>query len=146
MNYRGVFRVTVLRSILNRLMYNDSYEAIDQIITNKNVGARKSQNIRDNIFLLGAISNSIINGHEEPIQVQIMDTDKCFDKLWLEATTNALYEAGLNNELLNLLYIENQSADIARATASVLTSGKKRKQIISPSKNNFAVRGGQLWI
>ena len=113
MNYRGVFRVTVLRSILNRLMYNDSYEAIDQIITNKNVGARKSQNIRDNIFLLSAISNYIINGHEEPIQVQVMNIDKCFDKLWLEATTNALYEAGLNNELLNLLYIENQSADIA---------------------------------
>ena len=33
-----------------------------------------------------------------------------------------------------------------RATASVLTSGKKKKQIISPSKVNFAVRGGQLGI
>ena len=32
------------------------------------------------------------------------------------------------------------------ATASVLTSVKKRKQIISPIKVNFAVRGGQLWI
>ena len=36
--------------------------------------------------------------------------------------------------------------DYIRATASVLTSGKKNKQIISPSKVNFAVRGGQLGI
>ena len=35
---------------------------------------------------------------------------------------------------------------ISRATASVLTSGKKRKQIISPNKVNFAVRAGQLGI
>ena len=112
MNYRGVFRVTVLRSILDRLMYNDCYETIDENITDGNVGARKSRNIRDNIFVLGAVSNSVINGHEEPIQVQVMDIDKCFDKLWLQATTNALYDAGLKNELLNLLYIENKNVHV----------------------------------
>ena len=79
MNYRGVFRVTVLRSILDRLIYNDSYATIDENITDGNVGARKSRNIRDNIYVIGAVSNSVINGHEDPIQVQVMDIDKCFD-------------------------------------------------------------------
>ena len=92
MNYRGVFRVTELRSILDRLMYNDCYETIDENITDGNVGASKSKNIRDSIFFLGAVSNYVIKGHEEPIQVQVMDIDKCFDKLWLQATTNALFE------------------------------------------------------
>ena len=48
-------------------------------ITDGNVGARKSRNIRDNIYVIGAVSNSVINGHEDPIQVQVMDIDKCFD-------------------------------------------------------------------
>ena len=42
-----------------------------------------------------------------------MDVIKCFDKLWLQACVNSLYEAGINNDLLNLLYIENKNAQIA---------------------------------
>lgn len=113
MQYRGVFRVTVLRSILDRLMYNDLYETIDHSLTDGNVGARKERNIRDNLFVLGAVINSVVNDKQEPIQVQVMDIDKCFDKLWLESTTNALFDAGVQNELLNLLYMENDSAKIA---------------------------------
>ena len=47
--------VIVLRSILDGLMYNDLYETIDTSITDGNVGARKERNIRDNIFVLGAV-------------------------------------------------------------------------------------------
>ena len=50
--YRGIFRVIVFRSILDRLMYNDSYPVIDQHLTDGKVGARKQRNIRDNIFVL----------------------------------------------------------------------------------------------
>ena len=112
-NYRGVFRVTVFRSILDRLVYNDNYHVIDENLTDGNVGARKSRNIRDNIFVLGAVTNSVVNGNENPIQIQIQDAVKCFDKLWLEETTNALYEAGLQTDMLNLLYLENRRSKVA---------------------------------
>ena len=112
-NYRGVFRTTVLRSILDRLIYNDSYRTIDENLTDQNVGARKSRNIRDNIFVLGAVVNSVVNGNESPIQIQVGDVKKCFDKLWLQTTTNALYESGLNNDMLNLLYLENKKTKVA---------------------------------
>ena len=125
MQYRGVFRVTVLRSILDRLMYNDLYETIDTSLTDGNVGARKERNIRDNIFVLGAVINSVINGAEQPIQLQVLDVEKCFDKLWLQATTNALFEAGVQSELLNLLFIENKAAKIA-----VKVNGQLTKRII----------------
>ena len=120
-NYRGVFRVTVLQSILDRLIYNDSYHIIDENITDGNVGARKQRNIRDNIFVLGAVMNSVINGKEEPIQIQVLDVNKCFDKLWLQQTTNALYEAGLNNNKLNLLYQENKNTKVAVKVNNQLT-------------------------
>ena len=113
MNYRGVFRVTVFRSILDRLMYNDLYATVDSHLTDGNVGTRKARNIRDNIFILGAVINSVTNGAEEPIQVQVVDVEKCFDKLWLEAPTCAMYEVGIKSELLNMLYIENKTAKIA---------------------------------
>ena len=42
-NYRGVFRVTVLRSVLDCLIYNDSYSTIDEHLTDGNVGAQKTE-------------------------------------------------------------------------------------------------------
>jgi hypothetical protein len=57
--------------------------------------------------------NSIINGDEAPIQAQVMDIKTCFDKLWLKACINSLYENGLKNDQLNLLYIENINAEVA---------------------------------
>ena len=98
MNYRGVFRITKFRSILDRLMYNDLYTTIDNSLTDGNVGARKNRNIRDNIFILGAVINSVTNGAEDSIQVQVVDVEKCFDKLWLQSTTNALYDAGIKSD------------------------------------------------
>ena len=71
-NYRGVFRTTVLRSILDRFIYNDSYQTINDNLTDHNVCARKNRNIRDNIFVLGAV-NSIVNEREEPIEIQVGD-------------------------------------------------------------------------
>ena len=61
-NYRGVFRVTVFRSKLDRLIYNDCYSTIDDNLTDGNVGARKNRNMRDNLFVLNAVINSAING------------------------------------------------------------------------------------
>ena len=111
----------MFRSILDRLIYNDCYYTVDQNLTDGNVGARKERNIRDNIFVLGAVSNSVVHGQEDAIQVQVQDAVKCFDKLWLEETTNALYEAGLKSDMLNLLYLENKRANVAIKVNGQLT-------------------------
>ena len=54
-SYRGIFRVSIFRAILDRLIYNDEYENIDQNLTDSSVGARSRRNIRDNIFVVNAI-------------------------------------------------------------------------------------------
>ena len=112
-NYRGVFRVTVFWSILDRLIYNNNYYTINDSLTDRNVGAHKQRNLCDNIFVLGAVTNSVINGGEDPIQIQVQDAIKCFDKFWLEETTNALYEAGLKSDMLNVLHLENKNENVA---------------------------------
>ena len=60
-SYRGIFRVTVLRNILDRLIYNDIYQTIDTNLSDCNVGNRKGRNIRDNLFVLNAVLNSTKN-------------------------------------------------------------------------------------
>ena len=109
-NYRGIFRVPILRTILDRLIYNDEYATIDRNLSDSNVGARRNRNIRDNIFVVNAIQNSIINGEEDPVDMQVVDVEKCFDGLWVEECINDIYDAGLDNDKLNLLYLENQNA------------------------------------
>ena len=112
-NYRGIFRVPILRSILDKLIYNNEYSIIDENLTDSNVGARKSRNIRDNLFVLYAICNSVINGKEEPVDVQVFDVMKCFDALWMEECVNDVYKAGFNNDKLPLIFLANQRANIA---------------------------------
>ena len=123
-NYRGIFRVPIFRTILDRLIYNDEYSTIDENLSDSNVGARKNRNIRDNIFVLNAINNSVINGKEDSIDIQIFDVEKCFDALWVEECINDMYDAGLVNDKLVLLFLENQNAKIA-----VKTPGGKSDRI-----------------
>jgi hypothetical protein len=103
-SYRGIFRVSVFRSILDKLIYNDEYENIDANLTDSNVGARRSRNIRDNIFVLNAILNSKRGTSKEGIDIQVYDVEQCFDSLWLHEVILSLYEAGLKNDKLPLLF------------------------------------------
>ena len=91
-SYRGIFRVPILRTILDRMIYNDEYETIDRGISDSNVGARKERNVRDNIFVVNAVTNSVINGNEDPIDVQVYDVEKCFDALWVQECINDLMQ------------------------------------------------------
>jgi hypothetical protein len=111
-------------------MYNDSYYTIDSNLTDGNVGARKHRSVRDNIFVLGAITNSVTNGHSAPIQIQVMDAIKCFDKLWLQACINSLFEAGITHDHLNLLYIENKNAQIAVKINNKLSARISVKDVV----------------
>ena len=113
-NYRGVFRVTVLRNILDRLLYNDIYPIIDENLTDANVGARKERNIRDNLFVLNAITNSVTNGKEKPCEVGVYDIAKAFDSLWAQECINDLYDAGVHDDKLVLLHLENQNAQVEK--------------------------------
>ena len=90
-------------------MYNTCYEVIDENLTDANVGARKDRSHQENIFVHGAVNNSVINRDCKPIQVQTMEIMKCFDKLWLEASVNSLNEAGPKCDILDMLFIKNEN-------------------------------------
>ena len=129
-SYRGIFRLTVFRSILDRLIYNDEYKNIDRNLTDANVGARKNRNIRDNIFVMNAIFNSMSKDNGENLDCQVYDVETCFDALWLHEVVNCLYDAGLKNDKLTLLFLENNNANVAVKSNGGLSRRVNIKDII----------------
>ena len=129
-SYRGIFRVPIIRTILDRLIYNDEYEVIDEALSDSNVGARRGRDVRDNIFVLNAITNSVMNGKEEPLDIQVFDIEKCFDALWVEECINVIFETGFDNDKLPLLFLENQNAMIAVKTPTGVSKRVPIKNVI----------------
>ena len=124
-NDRGIFILTVLRKILDKLLYNDNYDSIDQNMSESNIGARKRRNIRDHLFVIYGIINSVLKGGEKCIDLQVYDIEKCFDALWLEECLNDLYNTlpeDHRNDQIALLYKANESNLVAVKTPAGLTS------------------------
>jgi hypothetical protein len=74
--------------------------------------------------------NDTVNGSKEEIDIAIYDVDKCFDSLWLEECINDIYDAGLQNDKLNLLYNMNQNAFVAIKTPYGITDRIVMKKIV----------------
>ena len=110
---RGLFNLVTIRTIVDKLIYFDEYKNIDVNLTDCNVGAKKQRNIRDNLFIVNGVINSIIEKDDKPADIELFDIAKCFDTLWLKESLNDLYEAGLKNDNLNLLYEGNKECYIA---------------------------------
>ena len=117
-SYRGVFRTTSLRNIMDRLIYIDEYQGVDDSLTDCNVGSRRQRNIRDNLFVMNAIMNASREGTDNACDIMVYAVEKCFDSLWLSECINDLFEAGVTNDNLCLLYYSNKSARFAVKTPS----------------------------
>ena len=129
-NYRGVFRVIIFRSILDRLVYNDIYPVVDSNLSDANVGSRKERNVRDNLFVLYAILNSIKRGGEEACDIGVYDVVKCFDSLWSQECINDLWDAGCKDDKLKILALGNEHAKVAVKTSGGMTSRESIPNII----------------
>ena len=79
---------------------------------------------------MNAIMNSITKGNEEALDFQIYDIEKCFDTLWLHEVINCLYESGLRNDKLPLLFLENNNAQVAVKSNGELSRRVSIKEII----------------
>ena len=113
-NDRGVFVVVKLRSILDKLIYNDKYEIIDSNMSDSNIGGRKGRNIRDHLFVINAILNDKSkNKKQDDLDIQIMDVKKCFDKLWYAETANDLYDTGVNDDYFVTIANSNKECKVA---------------------------------
>ena len=81
----------------------------------------KNKNVRDHLFVVNAVLNNVINGKSDPIDLQIYDLAKCFDKMDYKETMNDLFAAGVQNDDFALLCELNKTSKIAIKTPVGLT-------------------------
>ena len=92
-NDRGIFNLVTFRKIIDRLIYNDKYDSIDQNMSCSNVGGRKKRNIRNHLFIVYGVINSVMNNESPPVDLQFYDLKQCFDAMWLEESMNDLCDS-----------------------------------------------------
>ena len=59
-NERGIFLVSIYRSILIKLLYNDNRTIIDENMSDSQVGARRNKNIRNHTWILNGVINEVL--------------------------------------------------------------------------------------
>ena len=59
-NDRGIFILPVVRKMLDKLLYQDKYSYIDSAMSDSNNGARRDKNIKNHLFVLYGIINSVL--------------------------------------------------------------------------------------
>ena len=125
---RGIFILVVIRMIKDRMIYNDIKDRIQ--ISDSQVG-RSGYSVRDHLFVIYSVLNSVIQKESPAVDIHMYDLCKCFDGLWLEECCNNLYEAGVTDDKLAMIYEGNKMNDVAVRTPGGLTERIQIERIVT---------------
>ena len=130
-NERGIFRVSVLRYILMRLIYDLKYQQIDNNMSDCQMGARKKKGCKNNIFVVNGIIHEVMKSKRmKPVVLQIYDYQQMFDSMDLEKALSDIYDVGVDDDTLVLLHKANKEVDFAVKTSNGLTDRQKIKNLV----------------
>ena len=121
-NQRGIFRVSVVRSILMRIIYNEKYPIIDSNMSDCQMGGRKGKGCRNNIWIINGIIHEVLKSNKmKPVQLQICDYKQMFDSMDLKEAISDIFDVGVDDDSLALIYKANKEIQMSVKTASGLT-------------------------
>ena len=121
-NERGIFRVSVIRSILMNLIYDRNYPNIDKQISDCQMGGRRKKSSKNNIFVInGIIHDVMVSKNSKPVVLQYYDYSQMFDSINLNEAISDIYDSGLNNDTLGLVFKSNNEVSMAIKTPHGLT-------------------------
>ena len=119
---RGIFLITIFRTILMKMVYKDKYPLIDKSMSDSNIGARKQKNIRNHIFVVNSVMHDVLkNKNKKPVELMVLDYKQMFDSECLFECMNDLYEAGVKDDLFALIYESNRRSYVAVQTPQGLS-------------------------
>ena len=146
-SYRGVFLlnlVPIMSLIFEKLIRNRITPTLKQHMTSFHTGGVKGKGVVDSLFLLrSTIDHCRYRGGE--LWLTFYDIEKCFDSLWLEDCVNSLYESGVKDDILDLIYRLNQRAEIVVRTPFgerdplVVNNLARQSTVLGPILNNCSL-------
>ena len=121
-NERGIFRVSVIRSILMRLIYDKKYSKIDRNMSDGQMGGRKKKSCKNNLFIINGLIHEVNKSKKmKAILLQLFDYKQMFDGINLEEALNDLDDVGVEDDNLDLLHQAKKEIHMAIKTPSGLT-------------------------
>ena len=106
--HRGIFLTCVLAKMLERLLLTRIKPQSDSI-NPLQCGSGTNRSIRDMLFLLyGLIDHALYLN--KTLYLTSYDYATCFDSLWLEDSILSLWDLGVQNKILPLIYKLNETA------------------------------------
>ena len=123
---RGIFNVSKVRSIFDKVIYSEVYPTIDKNMSFSNVGGRRQRNIRDNLFVLYAAVN---DGSAPNFDIQGYDVIKCFDEMWYEETLNDLWDVKIQDDKFALISKLDEKCKIVVKTPCGVTDNFELERI-----------------
>ena len=121
-NWRGIFVTNVLRTILMKMIHERTYEKVSLSMTDSQIGAKKNKSVRNHLFVLNSIISDVLSTKKkQPIDLSILDFRQMFDAEDLSICLNSLYEAGIKDDTLALIYEANKKNVIYVKTPNGLT-------------------------
>ena len=130
-NERGIFRVDLIRSILMRIIYNEKYPDIDKNMSDSQMGGRKGKGCRNNIFIINGIIHDVLRSKKKKsVLLQIYDYAQMFDSINLKQAISDVYETGLKDDNLSLVYKANREIFMAVNTPDGLSERQTLKNIV----------------
>ena len=128
---RGIFLVSLFRTILMKMIYKEYHPVIDHSMSDSNIGARKNKNIRNHIFIVNSIIHDVLSKKgNKPIDIMILDYKQMFDSECLYECLNDVYEAGVKDDTFAMLYEANRINEVAVQTPNGLSEREVFKEIV----------------
>ena len=75
-NFRGIFTCSILSNILQKLIYNDSYETIEEHLSDANIGSRKNKNVRNHSFIVNGVILETLRSKNKSTDIEILDLSR----------------------------------------------------------------------
>ena len=115
--YRGNFGLSLFKKIIDKLIYQEKYPLLDQNMSDFNIGARSKTNINNHLFIIHGITNSVVMGGSECVDIHIYDLIKAFDVLWLSDSMNDLWDTLPEEARDDRLGLVNETSRINRVAS-----------------------------
>ena len=104
------------------LIYNINYVTIDSNVSDTNISARKKKSSRNHIWLINGINHEQNSSKKKAkLVIQSYDYTQMFDSMILSITISDIYDCGLQDDLLVLLYEANRNMKMSVSTCYGVT-------------------------
>ena len=91
-------------------------------MSDSQIGAQNKKSVRNHMFVLNSIMSDVLSSKKKsPIDLNIMDYKQMFDSEESPICLNALYDAGVKDDLFALICETNTSATFVIKTPNGLT-------------------------